>query len=404
MRRALILLTVSAVACGTVSSPPTDAPAQTEPLAAPSTETPAPPPSETPLPPAPVDVTGFPDPNSFQWAEFVGGLDHPVDVQHAGDGSGRLFIVEKAGRVRVVRDGRLLEAPFLDITGRVTSLSSEQGLLGLGFHPAYETSGYFYVNYTEGLGDTVIARYQVTQDPDVADPASEKRLLGVDQPFPNHNGGAVVFGPDGYLYLGLGDGGAAGDPFGNGQNLETFLGKVLRLDVDHGDPYAIPPDNPFGTEIWHYGLRNPWRLSFDRSGGDLYIADVGQNAWEEIDFAPAGVGGLNFGWDLFEGSHEYEGGAAEGLAMPVAEYDHGQGCSVTGGYVYRGALAEWQGIYIYGDYCSGRVWGLIHSEQSWQAEPLFELGASLSSFGEDEAGELYAADYGQGIILRLQAR
>jgi glucose/arabinose dehydrogenase len=213
----------------------------------------------------------------------------------------------------------------------------------------------------------------------------------------------LTFGPDGYLYAGLGDGGSGGDPLGNGQKTDTLLGKILRLDVDSGEPYAIPSGNPFGNEIWAYGLRNPWRISFDRKTGDLWIGDVGQGTWEEIDILPAGSpGGANFGWNLMEGTHPFEGSAQPGLLLPVAEYSHAEGgCSVTGGYVYRGAeLPEWQGIYLFGDYCSGLVWGVLHSGEGWQTQVLFQTGLSISSFGVDEAGELYVADL-QGSILRL---
>jgi glucose/arabinose dehydrogenase len=285
---------------------------------------------------------------------------------------------------------------------------NEQGLLGLAFHPDYEHNGFFYVNYTRGGGDTVIARYQVSADQNMSDPASEVKLLEVNQPFPNHNGGVVAFGPDGFLYLGLGDGGAAGDPFGNAQSLTTFLGKILRIDVDSGDPYTVPIDNPFMTgnvahEIWAYGLRNPWRFSFDRATGDLFIADVGQGDWEEVDVLPGGsAGGANFGWDYREGAHDYAGDAPAGLIEPVAEYSHSEGgCSVTGGDVYRGpSLPEWQGIYLYGDFCSGLIWGMIRSGDSWQAPILFDTAFGISSFGEDEAGELYLADL-NGAVYRL---
>jgi glucose/arabinose dehydrogenase len=328
-----------------------------------------------------------------------------VDVQHAGDGSGRLFVVEQPGRIRIVENGQLLETPFLDITDRVNDGGNEQGLLGLAFHPNYEQNGFFYVNYTRGGGDTVIARFQVTGNPNLADPNSSTQLLEIEQPFPNHNGGVLAFGPDGYLYIGSGDGGSAGDPFGNGQSLNTLLGKVLRIDVDNGDPYAIPPDNPFGNEIWAYGLRNPWRMSFDSATGDLWIGDVGQGTWEEIDLYPFGApGGLNFGWVIFEGSHPYGGSNATGLTMPVSEYNHTEGgCSVTGGYVYRGAMSEWQGIYLYGDYCTGFIWGLIPFGDGWQAQRLYASGLSISSFGVDETNELYVADLG-GAVYRLTQR
>lgn len=327
----------------------------------------------------------------------------------AGDGSSRLFIVEQAGVIRIFQNGELLAQPFLDIRQRVGSRGNEQGLLGLAFHPAYAENGFFYVNYTDQNGDTVIARFSVTpEDMNRANAQSEKLLLKVDQPYANHNGGAVVFGPDGYLYLGLGDGGSGGDPQGNAQSLRTHLGKILRLDVDGGDPYAIPAGNMTGEalpEIWAYGLRNPWRFSFDRHNGDLYIADVGQNAWEEVNFLAAGSpAGANFGWDYREGLHPYEGQAPASLSLiePVAEYDHFQGCSVTGGYVYRGErLPAWNGVYLYGDYCSGLIWGLLRDQDGvWQTRILFETDANISSFGEDAQGELYLVDL-QGGVYQL---
>ena len=291
---------------------------------------------------------------------------------------------------------------------------SEQGLLGLAFDPAFKDNQYFYVNYTDTNGDTVIARYQANGDQ--ADPASEKRLLRVDQPFANHNGGVLAFGPDGYLYAGLGDGGAEGDPLGNGQNTDVVLGKILRIDVASGDPYGIPAGNAFPSgggrpEIWAYGLRNPWRLSFDRATGDLYIGDVGQNTWEEVDYLPAGSpAGSNFGWSYREGNHGYSPAnppAGVQYVDPVAEYSHAEGgCAITGGYVYRGAMPEWQGIYLYGDYCSGFVWGLLRSNgtgsnTTWDSKLLFQTGASITTFGQDASGEIYLAGRG-GTIYELQ--
>jgi glucose/arabinose dehydrogenase len=279
-------------------------------------------------------------------------------------------------------------------------------LLGLVFHPNYPENGLFFVNYTDRSGDTVIARYRVTGDPNVADPSSETVLLRADQPYGNHNGGGLAFGPDGYLYIGLGDGGSGGDPFGNGQKLDTFLGKILRLDVDSAEPYAIPADNPFENEIWAYGLRNPWRISFDSLTSDLYIGDVGQNQWEEIDFVAAGTpGGMNFGWNYLEGTHPYEGSPPQNaqLVPPVAEYDHSQGCSVTGGYVYRGMMSQWNGIYLYGDYCTGTVWGLIRSGEGWQNQALFGAVGNITSFGQDALGEVYILT-DEGKVFRLAAR
>jgi len=285
-------------------------------------------------------------------------------------------------------------------------------LLGLAFPPDYATRRHFYVHYTgkSGVGDTVVARYRLGADPDVADPASATVLLRQAQPFANHNGGHLAFGPDGYLYIGLGDGGAAGDPFGNAQNPRTLLGKLLRVDVESGaDPYAIPPDNPFGNEIWALGLRNPWRFSFVRAAGDLYIGDVGQNAYEEVSFQPAASrGGQNYGWNVMEGMHCYRGAGCDqtDLTAPVAEYGHDSGnCSITGGYVYRGAqYPSLQGIYFYGDFCSGRLWGLRRSASGWQNARLLDSGLSLSSFGEDESGNLYLVDYGKGDLHRLAPR
>jgi glucose/arabinose dehydrogenase len=335
----------------------------------------------------------------------AGGLVQPVDIQNAGDGTGRLFVLERAGRILVLENGTLLPAPFLDITGEVGSRGSEQGLLGLAFHPAYRENGLFFVNYTDRQGNTVIARFKVSADPNAADAASESVVLTQDQPFANHNGGVLAFGPDGFLYAGLGDGGSGGDPFGNAQNTGTLLGKILRLDVDSQDPYGIPGDNPFDNEVWAYGLRNPWRLSFDRLTHDLYIGDVGQGEWEEIDFLASGSpGGTNFGWNLMEGNHPYNGDPRPDLTPPIAEYSHSQtgGCSVTGGYVYRGqALPEWSGIYLYGDYCSGAIWGLLRTGDTWENQALFETNFNISSFGMDENGELYLADL-SGSVYRLE--
>ena len=357
----------------------------------------------------------FPDPTGYEWVPFVSGLDAPVDIQNAGDGSGRLFVVEKAGLILIIKGGQVLPDPFLDIQGKVRSRESERGLLGLAFHPHYSQSGLFFVNYIDLDGNTVIARFHVSaNDPDKADPASEVDLFHVQQPYANHNGGSMVFGPDGYLYMGLGDGGSGGDPQRNGQNLQTLLGKILRIDVDQGEHYSIPADNPFANggglpEIWAYGLRNPWRFSFDKATGDLYIADVGQDAWEEVDFVPAGTtGGLNFGWSYFEGNHPFndQPPANGDFVQPVVEYSHSEGCSITGGYVYRGsAMPAWQGVYFYGDYCSGNVWGLIHTaDGGWQSRLLFSTGARISTFGVDEAGDLYLADLGSNMLLRLSPR
>ncbi len=364
--------------------------------------------------PTPGTVQALPDPSGNSWQAVVQGLSQPTGLFNAGDGSGRLFIIEQAGLILVMKGETINPTPFLNLTEKV-NCCGERGLLGLVFHPRFAENGYFYVDYTEKVGTqlfTVVARYKVSaSNPDEADPASEVRILHIEQPFLNHKGGQLAFGPDGYLYIGMGDGGSEGDPLGNGQSLQTLLGKILRIDVDHGDPYGIPADNPFVNggglmEIWAYGLRNPWRFSFDKLTGDLYIGDVGQDAWEEIDYLPAGSpGGGNFGWSYYEGDHPYRGSPPTDakFIMPVAEYSHTFGNSVIGGYVYRGyRLPAWQGVYIYGDNGSGRVWGLLHMpDGSWQNKEMFQTSLSISSFGVDEAGEMYLVDYG-GRILQLK--
>jgi glucose/arabinose dehydrogenase len=345
----------------------------------------------------------------------VAGLDTPVGIANAGDGSGRLFVLEKRGRIQVVRDGAVMSTPFLDITGRVGSSQNEQGLLGLAFHPDYAESGRFFANYTNRAGDTVVSRFSVAADPNRADPASEVVLLTLDQPAGNHNGGHLAFGPDGYLYIGTGDGGGAADQYRNGQNGQTLLGAMLRLEVNRAEPYAIPEGNPFvgnpnvRDELWAIGLRNPWRYSFDRLTGDLYIADVGQNMYEEVNFEPAGdPGGRNYGWPIMEGLHCFPADRPcerTGLTMPVREYDHTQGCSVTGGYVYRGQeFPNLSGIYLFADYCSGRIWGLAFIDGEWQVERLAREDVHISAFGEDEAGELYVVDMAGGQLFKLMAR
>ena len=363
-----------------------------------------------PAPEAPPSVSTFPDAAGVQWEVVANGLDQPLDIQHAGDNSGRIFIVERGGKILVLENGFVLEEPFLDIGNKIATRNSEQGLLGLAFHPHYAENGHFFINYSDRNGDTVIARYQVSGNPNQANPDSETAFIHVDQPFGNHNGGGMAFGPDGFLYIGLGDGGSANDPQGNGQNLNTYLGKLLRIDVDGGETYLIPADNPFLQgeglpEIWVYGLRNPWRFSFDSLTGDLYVGDVGQNQWEEIDFLLAGSpGGANFGWNYMEGQHPFSGEPPAGaeLIAPVAEYDHGQGCSITGGVVYRGTeLPEWQGLYLYGDFCSGRIWGLLQIDVIWQTQILMEADFLIASFGQDQAGNIYLADYSTESVYRL---
>jgi glucose/arabinose dehydrogenase len=338
----------------------------------------------------------------------VSGLSNPVHVT-SPPADPRLFVVEQPGRIRIVRAGRLLAEPFLDIRDRVRS-GGERGLLSVAFHPRYRENGFFYVDYTDLNGDTHIERYRVTSNPDRADPASATLLLKIDQPYANHNGGLVLFGPDSMLYVGMGDGGSGGDPHGNGQNLAARLGKLLRLDVIHGDPYAVPRDNPFRTragaapEIWAWGLRNPWRFSFDRVAGLLYIADVGQDKWEEIDAAPASAAGLNYGWNRMEGSHPFRGdGTTRELVAPIEEYDHGQGCSITGGSVYRGhALPEVAGCYFFADYCSGWVRSLRYEHGKVSDRREWLHAGDVSSFGEDAAGELYVVTL-DGRVSKLVA-
>jgi len=402
----------------TIFLPPTITPAPTG-LTQPSptstaperiAETPTVVPSPSTTPPSP-PIGEFSD-GGVGGVKIADGLQRPLYLTHAGDGSGRLFIVEQPGRIRLVQNGVLLPDPFLDIAQLVNNSGNEQGLLGLAFSPAYAGNGQFFVNYTDANGDTTIMRYSVSSDPNRADPASARLVLHVKQPYPNHNGGDLVFGPDGDLYIGLGDGGSQGDPNGNGQNLKALLGKMLRIDVNQ-EPYAIPPDNPFvnradaRSEIWAYGLRNPWRYSFDRATGDLYIADVGQDTYEEVNFQPASSkGGEDYGWNFMEGLHHYQGQAPEGLTAPIAEYSHSEGgCSVTGGYVYRGpSLPGLKGVYLFGDYCSGIIWGLSRTAAGkWQKVKLWSTSFNISSFGEDEAGEVYVVDHG-GAVYQIVAK
>ncbi len=401
-------------------------PTSTIPAAGASTATPTPADGETstatvtPLPALPATPTTDPAPNPLPLDQLTVGLelvadgfDQPDGIANAEDGSNRIFVLEQPGRIRVVIAGALVEIPFLDITDRVGSDSTERGLLGLVFHPEYENNGRFFVNYTNRDGQTVISEFAVTGDPNIADPSSEKLILFVEQPAGNHNGGHLAFGPDGLLWIGLGDGGAAGDQFQNAQNPGTLLGSMLRIDIDSSDPYGIPADNPFvddpnaRDEIWAIGLRNPWRYSFDRLTGDLYIADVGQGQWEEIDFASAAsTGGENYGWPIIEGSYCYESNSCtiEGLIRPIAEYDHAEGnCAVTGGYVYRGSLSPglW-GTYVYADYCSGRFWGLRVTDAGVETRLFFQrTGALFSSFGEDEQGEVYIVSLESGALYRV---
>ncbi|MFQ5990676.1 MAG: PQQ-dependent sugar dehydrogenase, partial [Candidatus Methylomirabilales bacterium] len=363
--------------------------------------------------------------------QFATGLNGPVGVYNAGPGDDGLFVIEQAGVIRIVQsNGAVLATPFLDISARVTSVG-EEGLLGLAFHPSYATNGFFYVNYTStGTRRTRISRFSVTSDPNVADPNSEVILFTVDQPFSNHNAGDIHFGPDGFLYIPLGDGGSGGDPSNNAQNMGLLLGKITRIDVDSGPgvspdcvgvdgsgQYTIPPTNPFldgaggvCDEIWAVGLRNPFRSSFDRLTGDFYIADVGQNAWEEIDFQPVGsTGGENYGWRCFEGFDPFNisgCGSSSSFTFPIFAYPHtGGDCSVIGGYVYRGNLfPALFGHYVLTDFCTGNFWDIIpDGVGGWQITKHTNLTAfGYVSFGEDSNGELYVVHQGSGTLFRLE--
>jgi glucose/arabinose dehydrogenase len=360
-------------------------------------------PEEEPENPGELSVTLVP---------VLSGLQAPLLVT-APPSDARLFVVEQPGRIRVVRGGALLSTPFLNISDSV-AYGGERGLLGLAFDPQFQTNGRFFVNYTSksGDGDTRVESYRASSGSDVADRASRRRWLDVDQPYANHNGGDVKFGPDGMLYVALGDGGSGGDPHGHGQDLGTLLGSLLRLDVSSAEPpYRVPADNPFvgrpgaRAEIWHYGLRNPWRFSFDRVGGMLWIADVGQNAWEEVNAVAVTAKGLNFGWAIREGLVCYGSQSCTnaGLTPPVAVYSHGEGCSVTGGHVYRGqAIPALRGAYVYGDLCRGWIRALrpgpgstFESSDLGLARP-----GTITSFGEDSAGELYVVTQ-EGNVFRF---
>jgi glucose/arabinose dehydrogenase len=363
--------------------------------------------SSTPPPPPP--------PTNLVLSNVASGLNSPVDFQVPGDGSDRFFIVEQRGTIRIISGGAVVSSPFLDIRSKV-DFNGEKGLLGLAFHPNYNQNHLFYVNYVQPAPlQTIIAEYQTSGgDPNQADPNSERVLLRVDQPFDNHKGGQLAFGPNGFLYIGLGDGGNSGtpDPFGNGQNLGTLLGKMLRIDVDHtstGLQYAIPSDNPFvamfgaRAEIWAYGFRNPWRFSFERGATRLFCADVGQNQFEEIDLLQKGG---NFGWSVMEGTHCFNpssGCDMNGKILPIADYDHSEGNAVIGGYVYKGsAIPSLSGTYVYGDLSGGKIWGLQETSPGrWTRTTLLSPNLTLSSFGQDERGEVYVIDYSGGNVLKL---
>jgi|SRR5437868_770034 glucose/arabinose dehydrogenase len=351
-----------------------------------------------------------PGPASVSLAPFVSGLQSPLDLQTPDDGSGRMFVVEQGGTIRIISAGAVVSPAFLDISSKVNFDGAEQGLLGVTFHPDFAQSGRFYVNYdrlSSGQMQTVIAEYQLSANSNQADPASERILLTVNQPFPNHKAGQLAFGADGLLYFGLGDGGGGGDPLGNGQSTQTLLGKMLRIDVDHTSgslPYAIPSDNPFVSggglpEIWAFGFRNPWRFSFDRPTGRLFCADVGQEKFEEIDLVTRGG---NYGWNIMEGGHCFNSASCNmnGLTLPITEYDHTEGIAIIGGYVYHGsAIPALQGKYVFGDFGSGTVWTLTESPPgAWTRDKLLSTSHSISSFGQDAAGELYLVDLGGAIF------
>lgn len=358
---------------------------------------------------------------SVHLSKVAGGLDSPVFVTSARDGTGRTFIVEQTGRIRVIKNGILLPTPFLDISSQV-SKGGEQGLLGLAFHPSYRSNSLFYVNFTRADGDTVINRYRAsTTNPDVAVRSSARRIVTIDQPYANHNGGMIAFGPDRYLYIGMGDGGSAGDPGNRAQRLDTLLGKMLRINPNGSvgtRHYLIPSSNPYvgrygRNEIWSRGLRNPWRFSFDRLTGALWIGDVGQNRYEEIDRSRVSTTstsrgrGVNYGWRVMEGRHCYRpatGCNRTGKVLPVVEYAHTEGCSVTGGYVYRGAsIPSLYGRYVFADYCSGKIWTVPSGGTSPLTKRLLlDTDMLISSFGESALGELYVVDH-RGAVYRFRA-
>ena len=376
-------------------------------------------------PPAPRpsgSATPFDDHEPAPFAKLVevaSGLDAPVFAAGVPGLPSRLLVLEQRGAVRVVEHGALLAEPWLDLRERVRS-GGEQGLLGLALHPRFADNGRVFVHYdervgAEPIGRSVVEEWRASADGLHAEPQATRRFFTVEQPYANHKGGMLAFGPDGLLYVGLGDGGSGGDPHGNAQRLDTKLGKLLRLDVDRWP--APPPDPLAGADplVWDVGLRNPWRFSFDRATGDLYIADVGQNAWEEIDVEPRGSGRANYGWNLREGRHAFRAGSAPAPALvePVAEYGHDKGCSVTGGYVYRGRrIPALVGTYVFGDFCSNRILSLVWTPGTHTAtvrEITGAVGATgrvhgLSSFGEDAEGELLVVSLSDGRVLRLEPR
>jgi glucose/arabinose dehydrogenase len=400
--------TLLLVAC----SSPTGSPEASSSAVAPST-------SSLPASPSPSLAPSYPPLQAVRLEAIASGLASPIGITNAGDGSGRLFVNEQGGRIRIVNaDGTLGEGDFVDLSDRLLA-GGERGLLGVAFHPEFATNGRLFVHYSRaGDGATVISELTASPDHDTADAASERILLTHNQPFANHNGGQIAFGPGGYLYIGLGDGGSQGDPSGNGQSLQTQLAKLLRIDVDAppaiNKQYAIPDSNPYAAgglapgaglpEIWAYGLRNPWRFSFDRATGALYIGDVGGGVLEEIDRQPAdSAGGENYGWNIFEGTRCSSGCDSIAAVAPIAEYGHDEGCSVTGGYVYRGtAQPAMQGTYLFGDYCSGTIWTLPGSD-GLVPRRLGDTDLQISSFGEGEDGEIYLVDLAGGGLYQVLA-
>jgi glucose/arabinose dehydrogenase len=376
-----------------------------------------------------IAITTFSSPSGatiLATTRIASGLELPLFVASPPQSPTTLFILEQhTGKIKIFKNGAILPTPFLNIHDRVGDTGSERGLLGLAFHPDYSINGYFYVDYTNYSGNTVVSRFHVSANPDIADPSSESILLSINQPYPNHNGGMLAFGlNDGYLYIGMGDGGSGGDPGNRAQNDNELLGKILRIDVDNGTPYGIPPSNPYvgiqgkRPEIWAKGVRNPWRFSFDRQTADIYIADVGQDTWEEIDFQPASsTGGENYGWRLMEGAHCFNPSTncdPGGLTYPIHEYNHSTGCSITGGYNYRGRIMpQVSGTYFFADYCSNQIWSFNYVNDSLRnfVERTSELApngglsiGSISSFGEDGYGEVYITDLDGGEIFKIVAR
>jgi len=411
----LLLLTVAGSATAAGRPVQTTVPVIPPPVAPPSVE------AQVVSTPAMASQAVVPQAVTGSLVTIASGLSSPDFVTNAGDGSGRLFVVEQTGRVRIIAGGNLLATPFIDLTGAVAT-GGEQGLLGLAFHPSYASNGKFYVDFVTRAGDTAINEYRVSSDPNVANRASGRRILTIHQPYANHNGGDIAFGPDGYLYIGMGDGGSAGDPGNRAQNLGSLLGKMLRIDINgtsRSRQYRIPASNPFVgkaglDEIWSRGLRNPWRWSFDRLTGDLWIGDVGQNRYEEIDRSTvtqkASRGrGVNYGWRTMEGRACYSpsrGCNTSGKILPLTTYSHAAGdCAVVGGYVYRGsAQASIVGRYLFADYCSGRIWSMSRSVPSPTNIALrapfslfLDTALNITSFGQGQDGELYVTDSGGGV-------